>query len=105
MEKLFKGSFAKPEKKVNEEVKSETNLPRAEDYWANEVYFQIENIEDLTTDERILNATEEQIKDLAKRVANKILNDDQVWDLINTAIEHYIYYDDFICFTIWKCEC
>lgn len=104
--KIFKESFTKPVKKIvkestEDDIKklqsdSEQTIARAEDYWKNEVYFQLENIEDLSQDERILNASEEQIKEMAERIANKIINDDQLWGEINSAIEHYIYHDEYM---------
>lgn len=108
MEKLFKGSFTKPEKRIKEDtsdlkdVVSKANAEwkeisdRAHDYWANEVDFQIQNMEDLTKDERIVNASQQDINDMCSRIAEKILNDDSVWQVINEAIEHYIYHDEFM---------
>ena len=81
---------------VKEDVNAEANIQRADDYWANEVLYQIEAIEDLSKDERILKASDEELKELAKRVAEKILNDDQVWGEINDAIEWYIYHDEYM---------
>ena len=67
-----------------------------QDYWENEVYSLIENMEDLSQDERILEATEKQIKEMAKRIAKQILDDEQLWYEINNTIEYYIYHDDFM---------
>ncbi len=117
MEKLFKGSFVKPEKKLKEETpefkdtvkKAETEwkpqLDNAVNYWKNEVLFQIENMEDRTKDERILKATQQDLNDLATRIAEKILNDDQVWAEVNEAILDYIKKDEFMQGADFKEDC
>lgn len=105
---VFKESFAKPVKKLKEETpefkdtvkKAETEwkpqLDSAVNYWKNEVLFQIENMEDRTKDERILKASQQDLNDLATRIAEKILNDDQVWAEVNEAILDYIEKDEFM---------
>ena len=74
----------------------DTVVDKARAYWANEVKFQLENLEDLSKDERILKASEEQIEDMANRIADKIINDDNIWDIINTAIKEYILKDEYM---------
>lgn len=74
----------------------EASIQRAKDYWANEVYFQLENIEDLPQDERILNASEEQIKEMANDIAQEIIDDEHLWGEINETIEWYIYHHDYM---------
>lgn len=88
-------------KEVKEDIEDaieddKASIQRAKDYWANEVYFQLENIEDLSQDERILNASEEQIKEMANRIADKLINDDYLWGEINDRIEEYIYQDEYM---------
>ena len=85
-----------PEVVKKAEAEWATDMQRAKDYWMNEVYFQIENTEDLSKDERILKASEEDIKAMAERISELILNDDHVWGEINDAIEYYIYHDEFM---------
>lgn len=104
--KVFKESFKKPANKivkesVEDDIKklqsdSEQTIARAEDYWKNEVYFQLENIEDLSQDERILNASEEQIEAMASDIAKEILDDEHLWGEINDTIEYYIYHHDYM---------
>lgn len=74
----------------------DTVVDKARAYWANEVKFQLENLEDLSKDERILKASEEQIEDMANRIADKIINDDNIWDTVNTAIKEYILKDEYM---------
>ena len=121
---IFKETFAKPvlDKKhpaanpVEEDSGFKDNVTkanaewkeisdRAHDYWANEVDFQINNIEDLTKDERIVNASQQDINDMCSRIAEKILNDDRVWEEINNAIEYYIYHDEFMLGAEMKESC
>ena len=109
--KIFKESFVKPMIKKALKEENENDLKdivtkasiewsedsaRADAYWKNEVLFQIDAVEDLSTDERIVKASEEEIEALAERVAERILNDDRVWEEVNSAIEWYIYHDDFM---------
>ena len=81
-------------KKIEDEKKD--TFDKAIDYWANEVRFQLENMEDLSKDERILKASEEELDEMAKRIAEKVLNDDNIWDVVNSAIDEYIVNDDFM---------
>ena len=100
--KIFKESFVKPMIKKALKEENENDLKdivtkasiewsedsaRADAYWKNEVLFQIDAVEDLSTDERIVKASEEEIEALAERVAERILSDDRVWEEVNSAIE------------------
>ena len=93
---VFKESFVKPEKRLKEETEWKSQPDSAVNYWKNEVLFQIENMEDRTKDERILKASQQDLNDLATRIAEKILNDDQVWAEVNEAILDYIKRDEFM---------
>lgn len=82
------------ESQFKEDYISDVNASKA--YWANEVKYQLENIEDLSQDERILNASEETINEMANRIAEKLLDDDHMWNEINDSIEWYIYHDEYM---------
>lgn len=85
--KIFKESFAKPIKKIIKESEDvvkkaekewSTDIQRADDYWANEVLFQADSLGI-------------ELKDgLEREIADKILNDDYIWEQINSKIQELI---------------
>lgn len=88
---------AKKDESIKKHSMKEGLDDKAVKYWVNEVMFQLEENDDLATDERIVNASEQELKELAERVANEILyNSDNLWGNINETIEWCIYHDDFM---------
>lgn len=66
------------------------------EYWESIVKNYINNVEDLSEDERIVKATDKQVDEMAKRISDKIISDEEVWRVINESIEYYIYHDDYM---------
>ena len=66
---------------------------REEAYFKDLVLDYINNMEDLTEDERIVNASDKEIDELAERVISKVITDPEIWNAINDSIEYYIYHD------------
>ena len=60
-------------------------------YWRREVSYYINNMEDLSKDERILKMTDAEVDDLASEVADDILeNSDYTWEKINDRIDELV---------------
>lgn len=88
---------AKKDESIKKHSMKEGLDDKAVEYWVNEVMFQLEENDDLATDERIVNASEKELKELAERVAHEIIyNSDNLWGNINETIEWCIYHDDFM---------
>lgn len=69
---------------------------KVHNYWSEVIEDYINRVEDLTTDERIVKASQQDINDLCTRVAEEIMNDNSLWKEIDDAIEWHIYHDDFM---------
>ena len=60
-------------------------------YWRREVDYYINNMEDLSEDEKILKMSDEEVDDIASLVADDILEDsDILWGNINDRIEELV---------------
>ena len=64
----------------------DSNPLNAIGYWANEVKFQLDEY----YHDKISDKSTEDINDMAERIANKILNDDYIWENVNESIDWYI---------------
>lgn len=80
-----------------EDLKEDNNNESEYNYWFELVKDYLNNrLEDRTSDERLVKATDKDIDDIVNRVVNKILNDDEVWSVIDSAIEYDILHDEFL---------